>query len=373
MQRKDRKFNKTPEWLYEQYVQKERPRAEIAKECGISEAGLKSVLIKYGIKKNHFVYPIKEIQQYLQEGKTVVEIAKYIKCSETTIYRIMKKLGLSINYKPNYKQYDNSRDGIIISMYLDGYSSTEIAKALNSTHITILNHLRHNQVPIRTFVECQFNYLNKEVPKELNSYESLYQLYITQGNSKKDIAKILNIDAGSVDTALRKFNIPIRNNSKSKIGLKCGEKHPNWKNGITPLHLRLREAFGTQLTKQILRRDGFKCTKCGARGKLHVHHIKHFKDILWEIINENPSLDIQKDADTLYNIIVKDSRFLDPNNLITLCPSCHYKEHSKKHCFAENKRSELLENPTILDEDNQQPSISNNEGSETIPKGSTLK
>lgn len=177
MQRKDRKFNKTPEWLYEQYVQKERPRAEIAKECGISEAGLKSVLIKYGIKKNHFVYPIKEIQQYLQEGKTVVEIAKYIKCSETTIYRIMKKLGLSINYKPNYKQYDNSRDGIIISMYLDGYSSTEIAKALNSTHITILNHLRHNQVPIRTFVECQFNYLNKEVPKELN-FMNLYINYI---------------------------------------------------------------------------------------------------------------------------------------------------------------------------------------------------
>ncbi len=370
MQRKDRKFNKTPEWLYEQYVLKEKPRTEIAKECGVSEAGLKSVLIKYNIKKIPFVRPIKEIKQYLQEGKSVTEISKLLKCGKTTIYRVMKDSNLSINYTPDYKQYDSSKDELIISLYLEGYSSTEIAKALNSTHTTIIKHLKHNNIPIRSFVECQFNHLNKEIPKELISYKLLHQLYIIEHKSKKEIANSLNVDAGTINTALKKFNIHIRGNSESKIGLKCGENHHNWKNGITPLHLRLREAFGVQLTNQVLKRDGYKCTKCGTKGKLHVHHIRHFKDILWEIINEHPTLDIQKDVNTLYDIIVKDTRFLDLNNLITLCPNCHYEEHSKKHCFAENKRSELLENPEV---DNQQPSINNNEGPETIPKGSTLK
>lgn len=38
-----RKFNKTKEWLIEQYVILNRPRKEIAAECGLSEVGLKSL------------------------------------------------------------------------------------------------------------------------------------------------------------------------------------------------------------------------------------------------------------------------------------------------------------------------------------------
>lgn len=34
---------------------------------------------------------------------------------------------LSINYNPDYKQYDDSNDETICSMYLDGYSTTDIA------------------------------------------------------------------------------------------------------------------------------------------------------------------------------------------------------------------------------------------------------
>lgn len=45
------KFNKSKEWLIEEYVIKNRPRAEVAAECGLTIAGLKSLLIKLGIKK----------------------------------------------------------------------------------------------------------------------------------------------------------------------------------------------------------------------------------------------------------------------------------------------------------------------------------
>ena len=45
------KFTKTKEWLEEEYVIKNRPRQEIADECGLTLAGLKSLLAKLNIKK----------------------------------------------------------------------------------------------------------------------------------------------------------------------------------------------------------------------------------------------------------------------------------------------------------------------------------
>lgn len=322
--RKDRKFNKTTEWLYEEYVVKNRDRKEIAKECGLTEAGLKSTLSKYGIKKPKLEIPVEEVKQLLENGNSVKFISNKFNCEETTIYRIMKKHKLTINYKPDYNQYDDSNDELICSLYLDGHSSTEIAKIIGTTHRSILSHLDHCGIKRRNFVECQFNYRNHEIPKELYDYDYMYDIYITQRKSKKDVAKLLNIETTSVDTALRKLGIPIRGNSEAKIGLQTGSNHHNWKGGITPLHLRLREAFQVQLTPHVLKRDNYKCQICGATGKLHVHHIKHFKDILSEIVLEHPDLNPVDNLEELYNIAVKDSRFLDLDNLITYCPYCHY-------------------------------------------------
>lgn len=42
--RTDRKFNKSRDWLYEEYVIKDRKRKDIAKECGLTVAGLQNTL-----------------------------------------------------------------------------------------------------------------------------------------------------------------------------------------------------------------------------------------------------------------------------------------------------------------------------------------
>lgn len=53
--RNKRKFNKTREWLIDEYVNKNRSRKEIAAECGLIEAGLKSLLKDWKISKEKTV------------------------------------------------------------------------------------------------------------------------------------------------------------------------------------------------------------------------------------------------------------------------------------------------------------------------------
>jgi 5-methylcytosine-specific restriction endonuclease McrA len=57
-----------------------------------------------------------------------------------------------------------------------------------------------------------------------------------------------------------------------------GERHPNWRGGITPINLRIRVSKEFKLwRKAIFERDNYTCVWCGKRGKLiHADHIKPF-------------------------------------------------------------------------------------------------
>lgn len=71
--------------------------------------------------------------------------------------------------------------------------------------------------------------------------------------------------------------------------------------GVTRYDRHSKKITGTRrwrgLRWQILRRDGFACVRCGARGRLEVDHI--------EPVRSAPE------------------RAYDPDNLQSLCPSCH--------------------------------------------------
>ena len=300
---KKRKFNKSKEWLIEQYVIFDRPRKEIAAECGLSEAGLKSLLAEFKILKNKFTIDKKELENLVNQKLSVEKIAKQLNCSES-----------------------------------------------------------------------QWMYNQKEFPQDLRNKDLVYDLYINQKLSKKDLGEKYNCDPDVIDRILHEFKIPVRNNSESKIGLRIGENHPNWQGGITGLHYRLREAFYVQQVPKVLYRDRYRCQLCGSKKDLHVHHIKHFRDIFHRILNEHKDLDLINDQDQLYKIALQDKEFTNLNNLITYCKDCHfYKIHGyqrkEEKLQALQKSPELLETPEM---DNQQPSIINT-GSTTISNESTSK
>jgi hypothetical protein len=85
-----------------------------------------------------------------------------------------------------------------------------------------------------------------------------------------------------------------------------GDKAPAWKGGSSLT--RKRSGLKGELKKwriAVYKRDDYKCQKCGqVGGKLHAHHIKEFA--------KHPEL------------------ALDVSNGITLCITCHEKEHGRK-------------------------------------------
>jgi len=96
-----------------------------------------------------------------------------------------------------------------------------------------------------------------------------------------------------------------------------GEKHWNWKGGITPENHRQRVLIQSKLwRKSVLKRDNYTCQECHERGgRLHAHHIK-----TWA---KYPKL-----------------RF-DVNNGITLCKQCHDQIRWKEEDWIEYFQSKL--------------------------------
>jgi len=68
--------------------------------------------------------------------------------------------------------------------------------------------------------------------------------------------------------------------SKSLKGKLKGSKHPNWKGGITPENIKIRQSIESRLwRKSVFERDNFTCQKYGIRGgKLVAHHINNFAE-----------------------------------------------------------------------------------------------
>jgi len=61
---------------------------------------------------------------------------------------------------------------------------------------------------------------------------------------------------------------------------RIGRTHPNWRGGITPINLIIRNSFEyKQWREAVFVRDNWTCQKTKVKGgKLHPHHIKNFAD-----------------------------------------------------------------------------------------------
>jgi hypothetical protein len=109
-----------------------------------------------------------------------------------------------------------------------------------------------------------------------------------------------------------------------------GKKAPNWKGGRTSLVLRIRALKKFKNWRDtIYKRDNYTCQECGYRNgngryiPLNAHHIKSFKKVLKEFLQEYNQFSPMEDKETLIRLAIKWQPFWDINNGQTLCEKCH--------------------------------------------------
>jgi len=123
-----------------------------------------------------------------------------------------------------------------------------------------------------------------------------------------------------------------------KVLKRTGSKNPNWKGGMTPIHLKIRTSNRyDQWRQQIFLRDNFTCQKCGddKGGNLQAHHKKPFSRLLKEVRQYLPLFDLYEGAmiyAPLWNI----------DNGITLCDKCHRGISTNKRNLITGKFEEVL-------------------------------
>lgn len=108
------------------------------------------------------------------------------------------------------------------------------------------------------------------------------------------------------------------------FGIK-GEKHWNWKNGVTSLENMIRDLLEYNIwRKSVFKRDNYTCRDCGKTNSyLVADHIKLFSILIQDFLNIYNQFSPFDDKETLARLAINYDPFWDINNGKTLCEICH--------------------------------------------------
>lgn len=236
---------------------------------------------------------------------------------------------------PNLHLDDNE----IKRLHDEGLSAANIAIVMKCSKTTILNHLRKMEGRVEKIAKdtpSDGNHTKKNIP--LQSIIDLYE----QGFSDKEISEKLGCSrsnitirlnkAGYKDRKDKKDNIELRNRiSDSLRGTGLGSENVNYKGideteDLTQYYKNRARGLARTLAREKMRNNINKCIVCGIQTPaLEVHHIKPFQTILDEFLSDAYSGNLE----TFSEELIQYPDFVDMNNLIIVCPTCHKEIHLK--------------------------------------------
>lgn len=185
-------------------------------------------------------------------------------------------------------------------------SMRQIANELNISHCSVRDYLNKHKLLLRTKSQGQKVFI------------ILYKNRKKSNHPRWNGGKPNCIDCGkTLSTYKAKRCISCYNKYNSK------ENHYNWKGGITPLVLQIRHCLQyIKWRTEVFKRDNYHCVKCGVNGtRKHSIEADHYPKTFSAIFKENNIKTINEAINT------KD--FWDINNGRTLCKKCHIKHGLK--------------------------------------------
>jgi 5-methylcytosine-specific restriction endonuclease McrA len=127
---------------------------------------------------------------------------------------------------------------------------------------------------------------------------------------------------GITDRKSKIDNINLRNKiSNSLIGRYINMKNPNYKGSLD--EKTIARGLCRTIGKRIIRERGKICQHCKSTENIEIHHIKPFKLIFDEFMNNY----YNGNKLELYGQLMSYPDFIDESNIVVLCYNCHHDVH----------------------------------------------
>lgn len=254
------------------------------------------------------------LRRYIECGNGGI-IAKELGINNYQVYKCLRKNGINPKKVGGKEKYSAS---LMIQMYQDGLSISDICAKLDMSPSSIFERLKNNGIQFRDRVEALKDKIQIISDSEHFTIISLYQ----SGLFAADIAKKYNVNKSTIINILKKYNIEIRDH--------LGPNNPAWKGGRVPLHTMIRHSKKYEdWRNNILRSRDYTCQVSGQRsGKLNVHHIKHFKELLTDFIIKYNINSQTINSEELYLLMEQFTPFWDESNTLVVTEEIHKRIHS---------------------------------------------
>lgn len=257
---------------------------------------------------------------YVEQRKPAVDCARALGVSDAAVRRRLRRLGIQIRPASEGLRARDVTDAQAVSAYwAQGLSVAETARKFHKSAGWVRKALARCGRGTRSLSEGSRKWRGTA---HIDTAE-LIRLYDEARWSCRRISCHFGM---SLDFARQRF-LAI---GKPMRGPRRGPDNPAWKGGCTALRDRLRCDPRTQRWRRLcMERDGFTCRLTGQRGgKLHVHHIRPFSEILAEFLAAHADLDPRQDSDRLFTLALDYAPFWDTDNGMTLRASAHLRLHA---------------------------------------------
>ncbi|MGH8271502.1 MAG: transposase [Gammaproteobacteria bacterium] len=253
-------------------------------------------------------------RQLRKQGKTLGQIAESLEVSASTASLYCRGV-LPRGTSPQDPRKTECVK-LLRRFYTQGVPVSEIAKQAGVPASTLYDWRRESGIPKNP----RSVYVSDELRERIRSNmtadpdgslaKEAIRLYTAKELSTVDIAARFGVSSVTIGQWLKRSGVdrrqhPTRRTREKLRQANLGEKRYNWKGGITPSQIRLRNSLEMRLAREkCFERDNHTCQSCGKRGyRLNAHHIWPF--------HRFPHLKF------------------DVNNLVTLCKKCHDDFHKK--------------------------------------------
>ncbi len=265
------------------------------------------------------------VDLYCTRKLSIAQTAKLLKMSEGFVRKALKRKNVKTrSLSEGRKVTTGVTDEQILELYNQGWAMRKI-----SLHFGKSKNFAEYRLKAMGITDTrQIGFYNEQRAKLSKEQQIALCDDYKNGMPFADIKQKYDFHGNEyVYSLFERNNVELRGRGKDQ----AGPDNPNWKGGISALHIRIRQsAKGKAWRQAVFERDHFTCTVSGTKNPpLNAHHKKRFSEIYSEFLLKHSHLDAIIDCEELFILSQDHEEFWDVDNGVTISEEIHKQLHGE--------------------------------------------